>query len=94
MPLQAVRRTRVTLAAARTILSGSYRVHSILISNSTGAAVDVEFTNTDDEAEASITVGADTSFDWTLTQIFDNGLKVGAISSGVVVTVAHSQDGV
>lgn len=93
MSLVATRRTRVTLAAARTVLDGSYRVYSIYVANKSASPVDVEFTNADDSAELTMTVPADNSDSWDVLQMWDNGMKVGALSSDVIVTVAHSADG-
>ena len=93
MPQIATTLTHVNLAAARTLLDGSVRVHSILIQNTTASPVDVEFSDLDDAAKFKITVPADNSYDWTVTWMADNGLKVGALTSTVTVTVAHGAVG-
>lgn len=94
MPLMAVKRTRVDLAAARTILDGTYRTYMIMIANKSSSVVDVEFTDLDGTAEMTVVVPADDSRCCESKQLWDNGMKVGALSSDVIVTVAHSQDGV
>jgi len=94
MPEVATRVTRVDLTAARTILDGSFIVYGIVVANKSAAVVDVEFTDLDDVAVASITVPADDSFGWDTTWLADNGLKVGLVSADVIVTVAHSADGI
>ena len=94
MPIVATQMTRVDLTAARTILDGSFRVHGIIVANTAVGVVDVEFTDLDDAAVATMTVPSNNSFTWETTWIADNGLKVGALSANVIVTVAHSAVGI
>lgn len=94
MPLVATRITRVDLTAARTVLDGTFRVHSIHVANKSANKIDVEFTDADDVAKFTMAVLADTSDSWDVKVLWDNGMKVGAIDANVIVTVAHSQDGV
>lgn len=92
----ATRTTHAALDATRTLLSGTYRVHSILVSNTTAAVADVTLYDADDNVKAKITVPLGSTYDWTVDVIWDNGMKAlaAAPSADVTVTVAHSADGV
>lgn len=95
----ATRITYNTLAAARTIASGqSITVFGILLTNTTGAAVDITITDAASTPNtlAVVTVPADSSV--TVINgdpvLFDKGLIIGIESSDSHVTVFHSQVGI
>lgn len=95
MPEIATRTTRVTLDAARTIMSGSAKIHSVLVTNGTASNIVVQFSDIDGTNLFDIAVLAHDSNGWDATWIANNGLTVASESSvSVVVTVAHSADGV
>ena len=89
--------THATLAATRTLLTWSYRVSSILISNASAAAITtVTITDADDVTKAIITVPKTDTVDWTVDMIWDNGMKASAAAptADTTITVAHSAAGV
>lgn len=94
MPLIAIRRTVVTLGTAKTVLTGSYRVHQIMIANATANPVTVTFTNADGGTEAVVRAAANDTFSCEANQLWDNGMVASAAGASITLTVAHSQDGV
>jgi len=95
MPILATRVTSVNLLTARTLLDGSFRVHSILIANTWNVtAVPIEFTDLDDVPVLTVYLSPNTSFSWNVVWLADNGLKVAAINADVIVTITHSADGI
>jgi hypothetical protein len=83
-----------TLAAARTVTTGSVKVFGVIIANSAATPADVTFTDAAGTTVLVATCGADDTVviagcgPW-ITQ----GLSVNAEASTTTVTVQHSQPG-
>lgn len=94
MPLS-TRITYATLAANRTISTGSLKVSAIILTNTTAAIVDITITNAAGTTLMVVTVPADNTLmlagaaEW----LFDAGMIVNSESANSHVMVFHSQDG-
>lgn len=95
MPEVATKLTRVTLDSAQVISTGSIKVYGICAINGSASNVVVQFKDNDSNNKLDVAVLAHDSSSWDVPWIADNGLNIANLSnSSVVVTVAHSADGV
>lgn len=92
----APKRSRVTLAADRTISANSIVVFGIIIANNLTSPVSVDFTDADGNIELTLNCEAENSIVHNIPFIADDGLLIdatGIASASVLVTVYHSHDG-
>lgn len=87
--------SRLPLGSNQVVSSGSIRVQTIYVANSTASPAAVVFLDNDDIPILNMTVPAFDSESFIGEWLADNGLKVDGLGDdGVVVTVIHSQEGV
>jgi len=86
-------RTRVTLAAERTIAAGGIHVYGIMVTDIGGAATRAQFLDVDDNILLDVGIPANGSFEVDIEWLADNGLKVkdpAGDDANVLVTVFHN----
>ena len=94
MSILASKLTRVTLDAARTISTGTFRVLGIIVSNATVSDVEIVFRDNNATNLLNITVPAQDSVEFSAAWIAENGLVIPSVGdANVVVTVAHGAAG-
>ena len=94
MPDIASRITRLTLNADRVLTTGSIRVYSVYIANTTTTPVEVVFHDNDGIPLLNMVCPAFGSENFAGLWLADNGLKVLSLDdAGVIVTILHGQDG-
>ena len=96
MPI-ASRITYATLAAARTISTGSIKVAAIVLTNTTGGALSYTITDAASSPATLMVISVPTVNTVVISGaepfLFDKGMIVNIESASSHVTVFHSQDG-
>ena len=91
----ATNRTTVEASVATTILSRTHRVENIVVTNTTGASVDVILGDTGGTRQFHIAVPSNSTVPHRVRFIVDRGLDLIAPvpGSGVWITVFHGGEG-
>lgn len=86
--------TRGTLDADVVISTGSIRVYGLLVSNTSGGALTINFVDDDGTARMTLVVGDDETVVVDIPWLADNGLTVSSAGDALaIVTVMHSSVG-